>query len=231
MTLQDPNIQPDDILEFVRSVIANEMVGWFTAMPGVVIHHNQETGQAVVEGAIYQATFNPETGTIEHRPRPYIQEVPVLQPTGGGYRIRWRLERGDPVLLIYSCRPLGNWKDEMAPGPARIGDLMGEADAIAIPGFLPPAAERPSAGVTISHEENLSYLTLTEDGILIVLNDKETSAPKGDHNRFIRISEDGITLAIESKDGDDLALVSLTADSNDMGTVTISGSNQSVTYS
>lgn len=62
-----------------------------TSLPGIVVSYNETKRTAVVQPAVYDSAE-------PHQP---IEDVPVVFPRGGGYRMVWPLEAGDEVELHF----------------------------------------------------------------------------------------------------------------------------------
>ena len=125
-----------NMAQAIRFAIRQSLKDMYTCMPGIVESYDAETQRAVVKGALNIVTTKKEE--IE---REAIHNVPVMFPSGGGFTMTFPLERGDPVLLVYSQRGLANWKKTLGVvAPDTIG-FFSEKDAFAIPGFGPTQGE------------------------------------------------------------------------------------------
>ena len=125
-----------NMAQSIRFAIRQSLKDMYTCMPGIVESYDAETRRAVVKGALKVVTTKKEE--IE---REAIHNVPVMFPSGGGFTMAFPLERGDPVLLLYSQRGLANWKKTLGvAAPDTIG-FFSEKDAFAIPGFGPTQGE------------------------------------------------------------------------------------------
>ena len=125
-----------NLAQAIRFAIRQSLKDLYTCMPGIVESYDAETRRAVVKGALKVVTTNKEE--IE---REAIHNVQVMFPSGGGFTMTFPLERGDPVLLLYSQRGLTNWKKTLGvAAPDTIG-FFSEKDAFAIPGFGPTQGE------------------------------------------------------------------------------------------
>ncbi len=125
-----------NMAQAIRFAIHQSLKDLYTCMPGIVESYDAETRRAVVKGALNIVTTKKEE--IE---REAIHNVQVMFPSGGGFTMTFPLERGDPVLLLYSQRGLANWKKTLGvAAPDTIG-FFSEKDAFAIPGFGPTHGE------------------------------------------------------------------------------------------
>ena len=130
MTSMNRDTDYANMAQSIRFAIRQSLKDMYTCMPGIVESYDAETRRAVVKGALNIVTTKKEE--IE---REAIHNVQVMFPSGGGFTMTFPLERGDPVLLLYSQRGLANWKKTLGvAAPDTIG-FFSEKDAFAIPGF------------------------------------------------------------------------------------------------
>ena len=111
-----------------RTIFRELLTGISTSMPGVVTSFDGRN-RVSVQPAI-QILVEDELQTL-----PVIEDVPVLYPGGGGFKITWPISEGDECLLVFAQRDISNWKtqgDVVAPYSSRRFD---KADAIAIVGL------------------------------------------------------------------------------------------------
>lgn len=103
---------------------------------------------------------------------PQINNVPVVQPAGGGFFAHFPLQAGDPVLLIFADRSIDRWIDkggEVDPGFSHTHEL---SDAFAIPGGRPQPkklSSPSSSNLTIGKDGDTS-LQISIDGSAISLS-------------------------------------------------------------
>ena len=115
---------PPDI---IRNAINARLCNVHTALPGIVKAYDAETNKATIQPALNK---NFTTGEM---PMPILENVPVMFPSF----IRFPLNEGDYVLLIFAERSLDLWLSvggQVTPTDPRKFDL---SDAIAIPGLMP----------------------------------------------------------------------------------------------
>jgi hypothetical protein len=82
--------QPSEV-RLLKSAAASAMAKVYTSLPGIVVSYDETKRTAVVQPAAYDSAE-------PHQP---IEDVPVLFPRGGGYRLVWPLAAGDEVELNF----------------------------------------------------------------------------------------------------------------------------------
>lgn len=153
------------------------MKGVWTAMPGVVDSYNRAKRRARVSPAI-AAEFT--DGTVQKRG--LLVNVPVVSPACDGFLITYALEKGDPVLLVFSMRGLAAFKKDYKAGASPGGAMFAASDAMAIPGFGPPQTDMQfrtpddvkgtgvdgmDTGISIQSKNGKSHISIGNDGIVI----------------------------------------------------------------
>ena len=234
MTHANPDERQDHLNDFVHFLIGERQLGQFTAMPGEIVRYDAATRRAVVRGAIDQA-WTPKGGERQFRPRPLVRNVPVLHPYGGGYRLHFPLLPGDPVLLVYSCRSLKDWKKTHRRGPTTPSGVMLEMDAIAIPGFGPAVPDPPAAsGMVLQTADGEVYLSISGGGITLSLPAEEGRDEK--HRTTVTVSSGTIELSTPpGEDDEDDERPTITISDGDIkicapkGSITLESENQSQT--
>ena len=114
----------------VRFALDEHAKSIYTAMPGIVTAFDADTARASVRGALYLI----DTDERQHQ-RPIIEDVPVLYPRGGGYRMTFPLAEGDDVLLIFSMRGLSAWKRALGEARPDVGAVLDGDHVVCVPGF------------------------------------------------------------------------------------------------
>lgn len=120
--------------ETIRRVIENQFLHFHTAMPAVITHYESKNQKAFVKPLIKQTYYNGKV--IE---MPIIVNVPVIFPHNSKAGMKFPLNSGDTVLVIFSESCLERWlsassNEEVENGYDRRFDL---SDAIAIPCLYP----------------------------------------------------------------------------------------------
>lgn len=104
------------------------------ALPGQVVAYDP-TRQSVDVLPLIQDAFIDEDGERKTERLPVLNDVPLMFPGAGSYRITFPIEVGDQVLLVFCSSSIARWKlvgGEIDPGDDRRHDIN---DAIAIPGL------------------------------------------------------------------------------------------------
>lgn len=107
-----------------------------TSIPGVIVAYDPDTQLATVQVSVKRLGRDGTAYTV-----PPIQNVPVWFPRSAVGAISWKLAVNDPVLLIFSERPLDEWRQ--AGGlvdAAQTKRFHAYTDAIAIPGLYPDSS-------------------------------------------------------------------------------------------
>ncbi len=122
--------------ELLELVLDNRQRGLHTSMPGRVESYDAATQTCDVLPQLKRQTPDGEGGyTVEDLP--VLPHVPVCFPRGGGFALTFPLQKGDFVLVVFSERAIGNWRQKgeaSNPGDLRMHSLAG---AVAIPGVYP----------------------------------------------------------------------------------------------
>lgn len=145
------------LLDFVWKQWRKEI---YTCMPGVVKEYDAETRRATVQPLLRMvATDGTPISRVE------IEDVPVIQPSGGGYAIHVPLKEDDDVLIVYAMRDIGEFKETYLESTP-IGGILAGNNAIAIAGFGSMLMEPVDPGaVVIQKESGDPYILLKEDKV------------------------------------------------------------------
>ncbi len=131
-------IRDTPIESSIESFINADRVGLNTAIPASVESYDEATRTARVK-IHYSDHFASEGTEANREDWPPIPDCPVLFPRGGGFVFTWPLEKGDPVLVVFSQRSLQEWS--ASDGKTDIGSFListhNPGDAIVIPGLSP----------------------------------------------------------------------------------------------
>jgi hypothetical protein len=120
----------------IRAEIDDDRQTLHTAMPARVESYDATYGRASVQPLLKRIDID-ENGDRVVTSYPVINEVPVVFPGSGGWRIRFPITAGDVVLLLFAEGSLDRWLQrggEVDPGDSRRHDIN---DAFAIPGLMP----------------------------------------------------------------------------------------------
>jgi len=114
----------------LRRAVGRELMDVHTALPGIVDTYDAASRRARVTPAIRILL---DDGSLLDRPP--VPDVPVLFPAGGGLSLTFPLQRGDPVLMIFSQRGMDGFKVAFRESAPSRGPIMDMSDAVALAGF------------------------------------------------------------------------------------------------
>lgn len=125
------------LAEVVLSIIRADRMKLHTGMPGEVESFDADNQMANIKVAMQ--TYAPqEDGTMKARSYSVLPSVPIVFEGGGGYRMTYPLQKGDPVWLEFSESSIDAWLDrggaDIDPGDRRRHHI---ADVVARPGPRP----------------------------------------------------------------------------------------------
>lgn len=120
----------------LRIIFREFMTDMNTCFPAVVTAFDGKNRVSVQPAILMRQKGGSDT------PLPVIDDVPVVFPGGGGFRITHPINEGDEVLVICAQRAIDRWKTQGGLQPAGNRRRFAASDAIAIPGlesFASPA--------------------------------------------------------------------------------------------
>jgi len=165
----------------IRKALRWWLMDYYTALPGVVVSYDGTKRRAVIQPGLRLLNVD---GSSESRPP--LHDVPVVQPWGNGHGVHLPLARGDCVMLLFSMRDIGSFKDNLAESDAAPGRMMSMGDAVAFPGWGPseitPAAD---SGVIVQSNDGATYARIDSEAGIVELK-------QGDHS--VRVESAGITV-------------------------------------
>lgn len=127
------NPDMEEVLELAVSDFLEEL---HTCLPGRIHSYDAELQRAQVQPVTHDYYWDPDAEELVAEKYPVCVQVPIMWPSSnGGSSITFPLEKGDPVLLVFSERSIAeylvNGNLDNIPSSARAFDL---SDAFAIPG-------------------------------------------------------------------------------------------------
>ena len=131
MTEKNVNETPT-MAQVIQNAIDARLLEMHTCLPAIVIEYDASTQRATVRPQIKRQYRNGDVVEL-----PYIRDVPVVWPRGGGSFFHLPIAAGDIVTLVFSERSLDEWKEtggSVLPEEFRKFNL---SDAFAIPGGYP----------------------------------------------------------------------------------------------
>jgi len=149
----------------LRGAVNARLLDVHTAMPARVESYDAEQQRVSVKPLIKRGYLD-EAGDRQTEEIPVINDVPVVFPGAGGFRVTFPVARGDVVLIVFAETSLDRWLvrgSVIDPGDDRRHDLN---DAIAIPGLRPfsdPLASAPTDKLSIGADEGAVINIATDD--------------------------------------------------------------------
>lgn len=122
--------------ELLTLVLDHRQRGLHTSMPGRVESYDAASQTCEVLPQLKIQRPDGEGGYTACD-LPVLPSVPVCFPRGGGFFVSFPIQKGDFVMVVFSERAIGNWRQKgeaSNPGDLRMHSLAG---AVAIPGVYP----------------------------------------------------------------------------------------------
>ncbi len=134
-----------------------------TATPGIVESYQPTVKRAVVRPALRLVKTD---GTqIDRAP---IANVPVLQPSAGGFMVNLPITPGDAVMLLFSQRGLAAFKKTYQNSTPTASSFFSSTDAVALPGFgglnVRPATTQ---GVSVQSENGVDFVSVERGRVTV----------------------------------------------------------------
>lgn len=120
----------------MRSVIRSQLVNIHVSLPAQVVSYDSSNQSVSVQPTIKREYYD-EYRTRKIEQLPIINDVPVVFPGAGGFRVTFPVTAGDTVLLVFSESSLDKWLDQGGIVDPNVDYHFHLADAIAIPGLRP----------------------------------------------------------------------------------------------
>ena len=163
MSNRDRDTRGETLVQSVRFAISQALKHQVrTALPGIVQSYSPATGRAVVQPALdYLLTSGDSIA------RAVLVDVPVMQPSGGGFVAHFPLVVGDVVWLMFSERDLAAFKQSLRRGPPPSGDIMPLSGAVAYPGWGQSVTPPVAGGVSIQTLDGGTAIELRDGQVTI----------------------------------------------------------------
>jgi hypothetical protein len=120
----------------IQNAIDGALGELHTMIPGIVVEYDADKQTADIQVAIKRLTTDGEKIII-----PTIRNVPIVFPRSAAASITFPLAKNDPVMLLFSERPLDRWRQSgglVDPGDHRFFHQY--TDAFAVPGPFPDSS-------------------------------------------------------------------------------------------
>lgn len=140
--------------EVLRNAFSSQLEGIELSLPGRIERYDASTQQIDAQVLIKKAHEDEEGNQVVERV-PVICNVPVLFPSGGGFRLTLPLAVGDPVTLIFSASSLDKWSAQGGEVDPMNTNRFSLADCFAFPGgrdFAHPLASAPTSSMSIGKD-------------------------------------------------------------------------------
>lgn len=153
--------------EVIAGHIRDFMSKVHVSMPGEVVKFYDD-GTADVQPLFMRQYFNQDDPT-NYKP---IPKVPVIFPGPANGWLRFPLQAGDPVALIFAERSLDKWWSEGGQGVPSDRRMFHLSDAFCIPGLRAQSQAIDPKGAPTSMEMAFgnSWFEITQDGRFKVTN-------------------------------------------------------------
>ena len=132
MTVRDPALSDDNLTQAIQFVLERFKAQIHTQIPATVEKVVVTSDGVRVDAKPVVGLMIADGSTIA---RPVAVNVPVLWPGGGGWEMRFPLNVGDEVLLVFCERDITAWKETSATGVLPSDRMVGEQDTVAVPAF------------------------------------------------------------------------------------------------
>lgn len=125
----------DPSLEHVFSAHRDAVLGsLYGALPGVIVSYDAATRRASVQPTI-QSGEEDETGARVVQTLPILNDVPVIMPGTSALRIKFPINVGDGVLLVFVGVSMDTWKSSSGIVDPADDTRHNYTDCVAIPGL------------------------------------------------------------------------------------------------
>lgn len=157
-TGNDRRIVTPDFYEAIRQVFEQEMLDFYSAMPGRISSYNSTTHLATIQPSL-QVKYRDES---DPKNRPLISNVPVIFPKMGKAHLRFPIEAGQEGLILWSQRSIDKWITSGGIVDPEDNRKFDYSDAF----FLPGAVSQPNR---IVNKGDAANTELANDEMVIEL--------------------------------------------------------------
>lgn len=165
MSEQSRSPKLEELLRDAFDFMARDL---YVALPGRIESFDSEKQTARVQPLVKRRDFL-DTKVSQVSRLPAINNVPVVFPSAGGYRLAFPLQQGDGVLLVFSQRSLDVWQQnggEVDPGDLRHHSI---SDAVALAGMHDdghPIKNFPSSGISLGKDDG-AQVNIDGDNVVV----------------------------------------------------------------
>lgn len=154
-----------DLFDVIQSHVAEAMKEVYTSMPAKIIKVYEAEGSTVVD---VQPLINRLDTANYVDQEPVLQKVPLVWPSGGGFRFITPIEAGDNVLLHFSMKNVVNWKNSDGSTPTTPLDKRQHSlnDAFAVPCIHPTKKgfKAPTDALSVGNDD--VEIRITKEGVI-----------------------------------------------------------------
>lgn len=178
----------DNLVDAMALWLSSKLEDLHTIIPGKVEKYDEGTQTVDVLPLLSKITIKNVEVAL-----PVIPGVPVIFPSGQAFQLKWEVQKGDGVLILFSEAALGAWvnSDGTKQVKPESKSRFSETDAIAILGLVP----RPV--------ESTVKLYVDKDGNTSVLGAKTFLVEDTEGNK-IETGASGLT--IDDKNGNNISM-------------------------
>lgn len=124
------------LAEVLRAALAAQQAEIHTTMPGEIQKYDKATQRAEIRVGVKRPVAK-EDGSAPLEEFSILPSVPIIFPSGGGFRAIFPMAQGDPVLVHFSSISIGRWLANGGVVDPEHFDRHLLADAVATPGLQP----------------------------------------------------------------------------------------------
>ncbi len=154
-----------DLFDVIQSHVTEAMKDVYTSMPAKVVKVYEVEGTTVVD---VQPLINRIDTANYVDQEPVLQKVPLVWPSGGGFRFITPIKIGDNVLLHFSMKNIVNWKNSSGDAPTTPLDKRQHSlnDSFAVPCIYPTKKgfTAPTDALSIGSDD--VEIRITKDGVI-----------------------------------------------------------------
>lgn len=168
-----------DLFDVIQSHVTEAMKDVYTSMPAKVVKVYGVEGTTVVD---VQPLINRIDTANYVDQEPVLQKVPLVWPSGGGFRFITPIEVGDNVLLHFSMKNIVNWKNSGGDTPTTPIDKRQHSlnDSFAVPCIYPTKKgfTAPTDALSIGSDD--VEIRINKDGVIELGKGATEAILKGD---------------------------------------------------
>ena len=161
---RDASPRADDLAKAVKFAAKQAVLtGVRTLVPGMVEEYDADTKRAVVQLIIKQSFIDGSTA-----PRAPLVDVPIIQPSTGGFMVHLPVNEGDIVAVAFTQTGLSTFKRDWGNGEL-VEPVPASAftDTIAFPWGMYNYSPIANEGIVLQNAEGTAYIQIKDDEIIL----------------------------------------------------------------